>query len=63
MNKEQITGRVDQAVGAVKQAAGKLVGNEKLEAEGVIEKNLGKAEAKAADIANNVEKAIKKATD
>lgn len=63
MNKEQITGRVDQAVGAVKEAAGKLVGNEKLEAEGVIEKNLGKAEAKAADIANNVEKAIKKATD
>ena len=63
MKKEQVTGRVDQAVGAVKEAAGKLVGNEQLQAEGIVEKNLGKAEAKAADVANQLEKAVKKAID
>ena len=63
MKKEQVTGRVDQAVGAVKEAAGKLVGNEQLQAEGMVEKNLGKAEDKAADVANQLEKAVKKAID
>ena len=60
MKKEQVTGRVEQAVGAVKEAAGKLVGNEQLEAEGIVEKNLGKAEAAAGDLANKVEKTLKK---
>lgn len=59
MNKHQVTGRVEEAKGAVKEAAGKLVGNTKLQTEGVIEKNAGKAEAKAGDIANKVEKAVK----
>ena len=63
MKTEQVTGRVEQAVGAVKEAAGKLVGNEQLEAEGIVEKNLGKAEAKAGDVANQLEKAVKKAID
>ena len=34
-----------------------------LQAEGMVEKNLGKAEAKAADVANQLEKAVKKAID
>ncbi len=59
MNKHQVTGRVEEAKGAVKEAAGKLVGNNKLRAEGAIEKNAGKAEAKAGDIAAKVEKATK----
>ena len=29
MNKDQVEGRVDQSIGKVKEAAGKLVGNEK----------------------------------
>ena len=45
MNKHQVTGRVEEAKGAIKEAAGKLVGNEKLQAEGAIEKNAGKVEA------------------
>ena len=57
MNKLQVTGRVEEAKGAIKEAAGKLVGNEKLQAEGAIEKNAGKVEAKAGDIANKVKKA------
>lgn len=61
MKKEQITGRIDQAVGAVKEATGKLVGNEQLQAEGVLEKNLGKVEAQAGDIAAKVERQAGKA--
>lgn len=59
MNKHQVTGRVEEAKGAVKEAAGKLVGNKELEAKGMLEKNAGKADAKAGDIANKVEKAVK----
>ena len=59
MNKHQVTGRVEEATGAVKEAAGKLVGNKELEVKGMLEKNAGKAEAKAGDIANKVEKAVK----
>ena len=59
MNKHQVTGRVEEAKGAVKEAAGKLVGNKELEAKGMLEKNAGKAEAKAGDVANKVEKAVK----
>ena len=59
MNKHQVTGRVEEAKGAVKEAAGKLVGNKELEVKGMLEKNAGKAEAKAGDIANTVEKAVK----
>ena len=57
MNKHLVTGRVEEAKGAIKEAAGKLVGNEKLQAEGAIEKNAGKVEAKAGDIANKLKKA------
>ena len=59
MNKHQVTGRIEEATGALKEVAGKVVGNEKLEAEGIVQKNIGKAEAKAGDIAAKVEKAIK----
>ena len=57
MNKHQVTGRVEEAKGAIKEAAGKLVGNEKLQAEGAIEKHAAKAQAKAGDIANKLKKA------
>ena len=60
MKKEQVTGRVEEAKGAVKEAVGKAVGNTKMQAEGNIEKNAGKAEAAAGDLANKVEKAVKK---
>lgn len=60
MKKEQITGRVDQVKGAVKEAAGKLTGNTKMEVEGKLEKAAGKAETTIADLANKAEKAVKK---
>ena len=35
MNKDQIKGRVEQATGKVKEVAGKVVGNDRLETEGL----------------------------
>ena len=60
MKKEQVTGRLEEAKGAIKEVAGKVVGNTKLEVEGKIEKISGRTEADAADVANKVEKALKK---
>ena len=47
LNKDQIKGRAKEAKGKIKEVTGDLVGNEKLETKGKIEKNLGKAQAKA----------------
>ncbi|MGO9263472.1 MAG: CsbD family protein [Candidatus Binataceae bacterium] len=50
INKDQVAGRVEEAKGTIKEAAGKLVGDETLEAKGNIQKNLGKVQAKVGDI-------------
>ena len=50
MNKNQIKGRVKEAKGFVKEVAGKLVGNEKLEERGKVQKVLGEAQAEVGDI-------------
>jgi uncharacterized protein YjbJ (UPF0337 family) len=60
MNKHQVTGRVEEAKGAVKEVVGKVVGSPKLEAEGIVQKNAGKVEAKAGDLAAKVEDAVKR---
>lgn len=54
VNKDQIKGRVKEVKGKIKEVAGDLVGNEKLEAEGKIEKNLGKAQARIGDVKQDV---------
>jgi len=50
MNKDQVNGRVEEAKGTIKEAAGKLVGDKTLEPKGNIEKNLGKVQAKFGDV-------------
>jgi uncharacterized protein YjbJ (UPF0337 family) len=59
INKDQIKGRVEEAKGTVKETAGKLVGNETLEAKGNIQKNLGKVQAKVGDIKQDVKDSSK----
>ncbi len=49
MNKHQVKGRVEQAKGAVKEGTGRVVDNERLEAEGKIDKTIGKAQAEYGD--------------
>jgi uncharacterized protein YjbJ (UPF0337 family) len=44
MDKDRIKGSADQAKGAVKDSAGKLTGDSKLQAEGKADKMKGKAE-------------------
>jgi uncharacterized protein YjbJ (UPF0337 family) len=60
MNKDQVKGRMEQAKGNVKEAAGKVVGNEKLEAEGKVDKTAGKAQATYGDVKEDVKDAVKK---
>jgi uncharacterized protein YjbJ (UPF0337 family) len=57
MDKEHIKGAADKVSGATKEAAGKLTGNEKLEAEGKFDK----AKGEARDVVGDVKDAVKKA--
>jgi uncharacterized protein YjbJ (UPF0337 family) len=59
INKDQVKGRVEEAQGAIKEAAGKLVGNETLEVKGNIQKNFGKAQAKLGDLKQDVNESAK----
>ena len=59
INKDQIKGRIKEAEGKVKEVAGKLVGNEDLEAKGKVQKNLGEAQAKFGDVKKDVKDLMK----
>ena len=50
MNKEHIKGAADQAKGAIKDAAGKLTGDQKLQAEGKLDKAKGAARKAVGDV-------------
>ena len=63
MNKDQVNGRAQTVKGDVKEAAGKLVGNERLTAEGQAEQAAGKVQSTVGDVKNNVGKALKDAID
>ena len=63
MNKNSAEGKLDQVKGSVKEALGKVTGNEKLEAEGATEKvagnaqeGVGKAQEAAKDAADKLRK-------
>jgi uncharacterized protein YjbJ (UPF0337 family) len=45
MDKDRINGAADQAKGAIKQTAGKLTGDTKLQTEGVLDKAKGQIES------------------
>ena len=44
MDKDRVEGSAHQAKGAVKEAAGKMVGDKKTQAEGAAERNAGKVQ-------------------
>ncbi len=62
MNKDQVNGRVEQAKGSIKEAAGKVVGNPNLEAEGKVDKATGKAQATYGDVKEDVKDTVKDVT-
>ena len=62
MDKDQIRGAIDQAKGTVKEAAGKKIGNKKMEDEGVVDKLTGKVESAVGDAKETLRDAVNKAT-
>ena len=63
MNKDQVKGRVEQSSGTIKEAAGKLVGNDRLRTEGAAEKVKGKVQASYGDAKENAKDKVKKVID
>jgi uncharacterized protein YjbJ (UPF0337 family) len=59
MSKERIEGAAQKGVGAVKQAAGKAVGNERLQAEGMADKVAGSAKEAMGKAKDAVHKATR----
>jgi uncharacterized protein YjbJ (UPF0337 family) len=59
MSKERIEGVTQKGVGALKQAAGKAVGNERLQAEGVADKVAGAAKEAVGKAKDAVHKATR----
>jgi len=59
MSKEGIEGAAQKGVGAVKETAGKAVGNDKLRAEGVADKVVGSGKEAVGKAKDAVHKATK----
>lgn len=60
MNKDQVEGRLETVKGHIKEAAGKVVGNKKLEAEGRIDQVTGKTQSNYGDAKEKAADAVKK---
>lgn len=58
MNKDQVKGRMDQAIGKTKEVAGDATDNSKLQAKGVAQQAKGKSQANYGDAKNTVAKKI-----
>jgi uncharacterized protein YjbJ (UPF0337 family) len=59
INKDQVKGRAEEAKGAMKETAGKAMGNASMEINGNAQKNLGKTEATFGDIKHDLKKSQK----
>ncbi|WP_193335414.1 CsbD family protein [Devosia beringensis] len=60
MHKDEVEGAGKQAKGAVKDAVGGLTGNEKLQAEGKLDKVEGKVQSKVGEVKDDARDALKK---
>lgn len=63
MNKDQVKGRVEQLTGKVKEVTGKVVGNDRLETEGVASQVKGKVQAGFGDAKEHAKDQAKKVID
>lgn len=63
MNKDQTEGRMDQAKGKIKEGAGKLVGNERMKAEGQAAQAKGKVQSTWGDAREEVKDETKDQID
>jgi uncharacterized protein YjbJ (UPF0337 family) len=60
MDKNRIEGTIKEAKGSIKEAIGKVTGNKRTELEGATEKNVGKVQRAAGDVADKVRDATRK---
>jgi uncharacterized protein YjbJ (UPF0337 family) len=63
MDKEHLKGAADRAKGAIKDAAGKVTGDKKLQAEGKFDKAKGSAHDAVGDVKDAVRKASRDTDD
>lgn len=63
MNKDQTEGRIDQVKGKIKEGAGKLVGNERMKAEGQAAQAKGKVQSTWGDAREKVKDETKAQID
>jgi uncharacterized protein YjbJ (UPF0337 family) len=61
VDKQQIKGAADKAKGAIKEGVGKIVGSDKLVAEGMADKAEGSAREAAGDVKDAAKKAVDRA--
>jgi uncharacterized protein YjbJ (UPF0337 family) len=59
MDKDRIEGAKKQVVGSVKEALGKVTGNDRVEAEGAAEKTEGKVQGKVGEAKDKARDALK----
>jgi uncharacterized protein YjbJ (UPF0337 family) len=59
INKDQVKGRAQEAIGKAKEVVGKAVGNKELEVKGNIQKNIGAVQASVGDAGHDIAKAVK----
>lgn len=57
MNKQQVKGRLMEARGTVKEVAGKVVGNKRLEQEGKVDQAVGKVRSGVGDLKEDLKNA------
>jgi uncharacterized protein YjbJ (UPF0337 family) len=60
VNKDQTEGRVKEVKGTVKEVAGKLLGDEKLETKGKVQRIVGEAQAQFGDVKQDVKESLKR---
>jgi uncharacterized protein YjbJ (UPF0337 family) len=60
MDKDRIQGAATQAKGAIKDAAGKVTGDQKLQAEGKADKVAGKAQSAVGGVKDSAREALDK---
>lgn len=63
MNKHQVEGRIDEAKGKIKEVTGRVVGNDRLQGEGLADQAKGNAQANYGDAKESFKDGVKNAVD
>ncbi|PZN78717.1 MAG: CsbD family protein [Candidatus Methylumidiphilus alinenensis] len=59
MNKEQVKGRIEEVKGKAKEVAGEILDDDELEAEGNVQKHVGKVQAGLGDLKEDIKDEIR----